>query len=1290
MSKKWLRLAILLAACSFTFTACECGTIEGGSGSTGGSSGGGSNSNSSSFSGETSGDGGEEIGEVYEDYNPNKQPGGDQFDFAGNYVAPELTINGQADDAVWATTPVLATFGHNDGATVKVYRGELALFFLFNVSDSVLLTEGMSNDDSVTRSDSVELYLDTLANGGNYPQSDDYQINLAAHGKTRIMQGAGNQWGNWNGLIDYEFTINGTLNDGNTANDTGYCAEVMVPYAQVGIEKDDVIGVSFAQVDKVSNAGVTAGTHWDWYGWTYNSVLIEPQTPNNYILLKADNTLMTRDEQEKPAADIAGYVIDKTTSQPISGAIVSVEGTSLSTTTNAQGYFFFENLDSNKSYNVLIEKAGYLSNFVEYTRDELRNANGGVVTEHNIAMTNADTVEKTTITGKVKNVVYGAVANATVSVEGVVLSTTTDANGNFSLAGVPCEGGLTINVTGNGYAATKSTFAENALTANGTSALGDVNLNLSYGNTGGFGNKSSAFADSVAKIARGINGLEFYFSGTRELVGKIELYLDTGTSGSNRDTDDTCWRFDLFGDGVLYANQLGTVQKDKNIGATWTLSRNASDGYEGKLYIPYTGLGISPLEVFGISLGQWSDTAKDWDGWAYAGAFIAPEIPTEFVRINALNQLYRNANNDSLVELTGMVTDGSGAALNGVKVKVGSYSTTTTSGIWSLKVPETLAAMTVEYSLAGYATKTTTIAANYFNKVYSWFESTSLETQSVSITGKVTDSATGSGVEGVVVSINGTNISTTTNSSGQYTLANVSTFNDVVVRFEKADYAVKEETIAAETLATLDVHTLNAAIVSTAQIRYVTAKGKVSNVNGVIAGAKVSVVGNSDLTATTDASGNFSIANFAGVDCELSIEKDGYVSTTVAFDAASLTSGATTYDFGSLDLPLSYKAFNGLIADKADTFAAFKGSFTRSAVGFEFDFVGSRAFTGRLEVFVDTGASAAANARDTSDYIIKLNVDGSIEIDNLGGSNTSLATSYYTVANASTTPTIHFTLPYAFLGINKTDVIGVSFGQWSTSANGGKGDWDGWDNFAMVGANGVPFVMPENPQDYIRLGAHNELYWANNNAALDLTSYEWNFATGENTDTAAGARPVAHADNFWGKVVSRDSSGVTFEFITTGNFSTNTDTTGIEFVNMYIDLGESANGWTSVDYLVKIASNGTVYGRSKAQCSNGAELGAAWWSATDADKLSTTATITKDANGVTKITYKVLYSDLGISASTVFGVAFREASHNEGDHLLYDPWYDCYYKGVSYDVANTTLYARIAANGTTYAATSNA
>ncbi len=33
--------------------------------------------------------------DVYQDYDPNKQPGGGSFDYEGNYSAPELTIDGK-------------------------------------------------------------------------------------------------------------------------------------------------------------------------------------------------------------------------------------------------------------------------------------------------------------------------------------------------------------------------------------------------------------------------------------------------------------------------------------------------------------------------------------------------------------------------------------------------------------------------------------------------------------------------------------------------------------------------------------------------------------------------------------------------------------------------------------------------------------------------------------------------------------------------------------------------------------------------------------------------------------------------------------------------------------------------------------------------------------------------------------------------------------------------------------------------------------------------------------------
>lgn len=131
----------------------------------------------------------------YNDYSPDKQPGDGAFDHDGNYSVPELTIDGKGDDAQWkAITSPLTRFGREDAVSVKVYRGESAIFFLFEVRDTVLLTYGEANDDTVTKSDSIEVYLDTMADGGTKPQSDDYQINLGIHGKTRIMQGSGSEW----------------------------------------------------------------------------------------------------------------------------------------------------------------------------------------------------------------------------------------------------------------------------------------------------------------------------------------------------------------------------------------------------------------------------------------------------------------------------------------------------------------------------------------------------------------------------------------------------------------------------------------------------------------------------------------------------------------------------------------------------------------------------------------------------------------------------------------------------------------------------------------------------------------------------------------------------------------------------------------------------------------------------------------------------------------------------------------------------------------------------------------
>jgi hypothetical protein len=292
-----------------------------------------------------------------------------------------------------------------------------------------------------------------------------------------------------------------------------------------------------------------------------------------------------------------------------------------------------------------------------------------------------------------------------------------------------------------------------------------------------------------------------------------------------------------------------------------------------------------------------------------------------------------------------------------------------------------------------------------------------------------------------------------------------------------------------------------------------------------------------------------------------------------------------------------------------------------------------------------------------------------------------------TVLNASTLPEVYFTLPYSFFGqldaskgVASTEVIGISVGQWSTTAS----DWDGWDCFPLIGASNTEFVKPEMPSDYVRIGADNTLYAKADNLSVDFSSYYFHFGTGSTTAPGAyGAGGLANAglnaDDFYGKVLSRNESGVTFEFITTGNFSVNSATSEKEMILIYFDTGvESLDGWNP-DYLIKIASDGSVYGKV-----------GAWWSANDSNKLANVATIVNE-NGVTKVTYTVSYDILGIGANDVFGVAMREASHNAGDHMLYDPWHDFYFADEvnGRDAAACTQFIRVSANGSVYVDNNN-
>ncbi len=1196
------------------------------------------------------------------------------FDFDGNYVAPELTIDGKGDDPQWqAITEPLAVYGHNNAVSVKAYRGEKAMFFLFDVTDSVLLTNGNSNDDTVTEGDSVELYIDTLADGGLSPKSDDFQINLGIHGKTRIMQGAGGQWGGWNGLIDYEVELRGALNNGAQTDDEGYGLEVMVPYAQIGIEKDDTVGIAFGQVDKVG-LGNQSGVDWDWYGWTYNGNFIEPQTIDNYVLWDKDGNLVSREDVQKPDAEIGGTVLDSTTREFVEGATVTVTagGEQKTQTTDGNGFFTFGKVSSNETYTVTVSKNGYISNEITYTRAELRAANGGVVVK-NVELTALADAELTTVKGTVKNILRGKVENAKVRIDGTAVSELTDENGEFTIENVPVSDTVTLIVTKEGFGESKTEIKRGSLTVNGTSELGDININLPYAELGTIGAGANYFANTSIRLARTLGGIEVQLEGTQTFSGHIEVFVDTKASADHRDKDSTCWRFDLGANGSLGgAHYMGTFNPE---GLKYVITNRSERGYEATLLIPYDYLGINALEVFGVTAGHWSTTANDWKNLLYDGKEIFTEVPKNYLRIAADNAIYTAANNNVSVALSGNV------GVGGVTVKAGEATAVSgADGSWEINCAiDAASTVTVQYSRTGYLAESTAIPAGTFFTEKQWSENKTLTEQKVLVSGTVTNRNGGAPVPNVdvtatVTKSNGTTetLTATTSSTGDYRIENVTTFADVTFTFKLSGYETETVTVTAETFMTLtDAHTLNAQITATSDIKEMSVSGTVKDILGIVETPVVKVVDNKGEHTPEITNGAFRLTTLGAF--TVTVSKQGYITKEISVTLDDLT--GETHSLGDIFLARDYAELGGTFGAKSDDFANFTPYVTRGESGFMFKFVGSKAFKGRIEVFVDTKDSQGNGGKNDGDYTFYLNAGNTVTAVRGANSNIEADGLVMRTEGTETAPVVYFTVPYAFINVTRTEIVGVSFGQNLVTPE----SWDGWSVANMKGVDGLGFVDPAITWDYIRIGVDNEPFCNAENKTLEelnLAEYNVHFGTG--------------LDHFHAKV-SRDENGVTFSFVTTDDFGKSTNTVhnipnSTELILVYLDIGEQKGGWQN-DYILKIASDGNVYLAT-----------GSWWLPTEANKIGT-VTFDKE-NGITKFSYTLKYSLFGCDSDSVFGFTMVEGwiwhnGNGGGDQSTPNGYYGgclvtladkSYTVG---DAANEAMFIRVALDGTLYEANNN-
>lgn len=203
----------------------------------------------------------------------------DPFGFAGNAIEPEAVIDGDGSDELW-NSPDRVEVDFGTTHLILVRRPD-AIYLYYKVKDITPYSYvSTGDDDEVTKSDSIEFYVDSKLGRADAPVGNCYQINLGRDGRTRILSGSKGVFNKWLALYTFE------VREGQTAEEYDYYyVEVMLPVAQMNMGADEAVGVAFGQVDRIVESNVDLQKNFTWTGLSENGAFVDPQVPSTYLVL---------------------------------------------------------------------------------------------------------------------------------------------------------------------------------------------------------------------------------------------------------------------------------------------------------------------------------------------------------------------------------------------------------------------------------------------------------------------------------------------------------------------------------------------------------------------------------------------------------------------------------------------------------------------------------------------------------------------------------------------------------------------------------------------------------------------------------------------------------------------------------------------------------------------------------------------------------------------------------------------------------------------------------------------
>ncbi len=165
-----------------------------------------------------------------------------------------ITVDGNLNEFA-NTNPITITNSNGNSLIYKMLWDSNNLYIAAQGSDSQLAAVLNTRDGSVWNDDAIELFFDTLNNGGTTLQSDDYKffVNLL---NVQRDNSVGDGGVSWNTVFTSAVTTTGTLNvAGDT--DTGYTIEAAIPWAGWVTPSDNSVWGFDVSMDDRNDAGST-------------------------------------------------------------------------------------------------------------------------------------------------------------------------------------------------------------------------------------------------------------------------------------------------------------------------------------------------------------------------------------------------------------------------------------------------------------------------------------------------------------------------------------------------------------------------------------------------------------------------------------------------------------------------------------------------------------------------------------------------------------------------------------------------------------------------------------------------------------------------------------------------------------------------------------------------------------------------------------------------------------------------------------------------------------------------